>query len=603
MTDPRKRRLTSLFLLCLLATLAACSLVDPEEEASPTPSGTATETAEEPETEVGEANVDSIEILVLESFPVQVNVIASGELADGCTSLVEPTPRLEGNTFVVNLAAQRVQEEVCTQATVPFDKVISLPVEGLSAGTYTVSVNGLTDTFTLETDNVAAGEEPAEETPETTPEETPETTPEETPASAADTGSISGQVWHDLCAVSGGEGGEPAVPSDGCVSVDGEGFEANGIREAEEPGIEGVTVMLGEGACPADGFAEATTDGDGNFSFDDLEPGTYCVTVDALLNGNESILIPGGWTAPESGDESGFATATVDVSAGSLSDDVDFGWDYQFLPEPDGQAAGQKDCTDEAEFVADVTVLDDEIMPPTLGFTKTWRLENIGTCTWNSDYAIVFVSGDQLDAPDRVPLPQEVAPEGVVDISVEMTAPNLDGTYRSEWLLENELGDQFGIPGVFWTQIQVTAAIPENAAHITGLVWSDQCSAPAGEAEEVPEGCVELAEGGFIADGEYDVGEPRIEGVTVNLGEGACPVEEPIDTAITDSYGRFSFTGLDAGTYCVYANSQSSRNTAVLSAGVWTWPEGADDVATYTIELGELAGATNPYFGWDFEVE
>lgn len=600
MTDPRKRRLTTLLLLCLVAVLAACSLVNPEEQESPTPPVTETETAEEPETVTGEANVESIEVLVLESFPVQVNVIASGALADGCTSLLDPTPRLEGNTFVVNLAARRVEDEVCAEATVPFDKVISLPVEGLSAGTYTVSVNGLTDTFTLETDNVPVAEEEPEETP---PEETPEETAEETPTGAADTGSISGRVWHDLCAISGGEGGEQAVPSDGCVATDDDSFEANGVLEADEPGIEGVTVMLGEGACPTDGLAEATTDANGNFTFDDLDPGTYCVTVDALLDGNESILIPGGWTAPEGGDESGFATATVEVSADSPSDDVDFGWDYQFLPEPDGQAAGEKDCTDEAEFVADVTVLDDEIMPPTLGFTKTWRLENAGTCTWTTDYSIVFVSGDQLDAPDRVPLTQDVAPEDTIDISVQMTAPNLDGTYRSEWLLENELGMQFGIPEEFWTQIQVTAAIPENAAHITGLIWSDQCTPAAGEAEEAPEGCVALAEDGFIADGVYDVGEPRIEGVTVNLGEGACPVEEPIDSAITDQYGRFSFTGLEAGTYCVYVNSTSARNSSVLRAGVWTWPEGADEVATYTIELGELAGATDPYFGWDFEVE
>lgn len=600
MTDPRKRRLTSLLLLCLFATLAACSLVNPEEEESPTPPATETETAEEPETVTGEADVESIEILVLESFPVQVNVIASGALADGCTSLVEPTPRLEANTFVVNLATRRVEDDVCTQATVPFDKVISLPVEGLSAGTYTVSVNGLTDTFTLEADNVPVAEEEPEPTPE---EETPEATPEETPASAADTGSISGRVWHDLCAIAGGEGGEPAVPSDGCVTTEGGVIEADGVRDADEPGIEGITVMLGEGACPAEGFAEATTDGNGNYSFDDLDPGTYCVTVDALAEGNESVLIPGGWTAPESADESGFATAVVDVSAGSLSGDVDFGWDYQFLPEPDGQTVGQKDCTDEAEFIADVTVLDDEIMPPTLGFTKTWRLENAGTCTWDTNYAVVFVSGDQLDAPDRVPLTQEVPPEEVIDISVQMTAPNLDGTYRSEWLLENELGTQFGIPGEFWTQIQVTAAIPENAAHITGLVWSDLCTPSTGDAEEAPEGCVALAEEGFIADGVYEIGEPRIEGVTVNLGEGACPVEEPVDTAVTDQYGRFAFTGLDAGTYCVYVNSTSARNAAVLRAGAWSWPEGADELATYTIELGELAGATNPYFGWDFEVE
>lgn len=197
-------------------------------------------------------------------------------------------------------------------------------------------------------------------------------------------------------------------------------------------------------------------------------------------------------------------------------------------------------------------------------------------------------------------MPQEVAPESVVDISLQMTAPDLDGTYRSEWLVQNELGTQFGIPGPFWTQIQVTAAIPENAAHITGLVWSDQCSAPAGEVEEVPEGCVALADEGYLADGVYDVGEPRIAGIGVNLGEGACPATEAIDATITDDYGRFSFTGLDAGTYCVYVDAESSRNASVLGSGAWSWPEGADVIASYTIELGELAGSTDSYFGWDY---
>jgi hypothetical protein len=592
MTDTKKRRFSFFLVLAMVAVLAACSIINPEEEPAETPAPT--ETADEPGTTTGEANVESIEVLVLESFPVQVNVIASGILPDGCTSLIDPTPRREGNTFVVNLATSRVDDEVCTQATVPFDKVIPLDVDGLAAGDYTVSVNGITDSFTLEMDNVPA----EEETPEATETSEAVETPEETPAAAAETG-ISGRVWHDLCAVSGGEGGEPAVPSDGCVALDAGGFQANGVRETDEPGIEGIVLSLGEGACPADGLDEATTGASGNYAFDDLDPGTYCVTVDALTGGNESILIPGDWTEPP-GDGSGIATATVDVSAGTLSEDIDFGWDYQFLPAADGEATEAKDCTDEAEFVADVTVLDNEVLPPTLVFTKTWRLENIGTCTWTTDYSIVFVSGDQLEAPDQVPMPQEVPPESVVDISLLMTAPDLDGTYRSEWLVQNELGTQFGIPGPFWTQIQVTAAIPENAAHITGLVWSDLCSSPAGEVEEVPEGCVALPDEGYLADGIYDVGEPRITGIGVNLGEGACPATEAVDATITDEYGRFSFTGLDAGTYCVYVDSESSRNASALGSGAWSWPEGADVIASYTIELGELAGSTDSYFGWDY---
>ena len=67
-----------------------------------------------------------------------------------------------------------------------------------------------------------------------------------TPASAG-AASIQGLVWHDVCAVAGGEGGSPAVPSAGCVPAAGGGYRANGLLEPGEPGIAGVEVALGRG--------------------------------------------------------------------------------------------------------------------------------------------------------------------------------------------------------------------------------------------------------------------------------------------------------------------------------------------------------------------
>ena len=68
---------------------------------------------------------------------------------------------------------------------------------------------------------------------------------------ANSTGSISGLVWHDLCA--SGAPGNPA-PSEtpaGCVSTPDGSYAANGLLEAGESGISGVFVRLGSGACPA----------------------------------------------------------------------------------------------------------------------------------------------------------------------------------------------------------------------------------------------------------------------------------------------------------------------------------------------------------------
>ena len=45
---------------------------------------------------------------------------------------------------------------------------------------------------------------------------------------------------------------------------------------------------------------------------------------------------------------------------------------------------------DWAAFITDVTVPDGTQFAPGEVFTKTWRLKNIGTCTWTPDYDIAF---------------------------------------------------------------------------------------------------------------------------------------------------------------------------------------------------------------------
>lgn len=45
-------------------------------------------------------------------------------------------------------------------------------------------------------------------------------------------------------------------------------------------------------------------------------------------------------------------------------------------------------CSNQVEFVSDVTIPDDTEMLVGEEFIKTWRLKNIGTCTWTSQYAV-----------------------------------------------------------------------------------------------------------------------------------------------------------------------------------------------------------------------
>lgn len=93
---------------------------------------------------------------------------------------------------------------------------------------------------------------------------------------------------------------------------------------------------------------------------------------------------------------------------------------------------------DLGEFIRDVSIPDGSIIAPGASFTKTWRIRNAGTCTW-SGYSLVFDSGDAMNATSPIPIPS-VAPGQEVDLSVNLTAPSSNGSYRGYWRIRNASG-------------------------------------------------------------------------------------------------------------------------------------------------------------------
>jgi hypothetical protein len=112
-----------------------------------------------------------------------------------------------------------------------------------------------------------------------------------------------------------------------------------------------------------------------------------------------------------------------------------------------------------ASFVSDVTIPDNASVTVNTAFTKTWRLRNVGSCTWTSGYQLVFDSGDQMGGPASQQLTAgTVAPGQTVDVSVNLTAPGSAGTYKGNWRLREPGGAVFGLStGAFWVQIKATA--------------------------------------------------------------------------------------------------------------------------------------------------
>jgi len=97
--------------------------------------------------------VTSIDLRILESFPVQVHAAVKGDYPDACTSMGTVKQRREGNTFYVEVFTYRPADLACAQVITPFEHTVPLDVVRLPAGTYTVDVNGVIGTFKLDVDN------------------------------------------------------------------------------------------------------------------------------------------------------------------------------------------------------------------------------------------------------------------------------------------------------------------------------------------------------------------------------------------------------------------------------------------------------------------
>jgi hypothetical protein len=132
-------------------------------------------------------------------------------------------------------------------------------------------------------------------------------------------------------------------------------------------------------------------------------------------------------------------------------------------------------CTDKATFKEDVTVPDGTIFSPGDKFTKTWRLQNVGTCTWTPQYKLAFSGGDQMDGQNEVALTDYVKPNNTVDLTVQLTAPSQNGEYEGSWMIRSADGKLFGIgknaDQPFWVKIMVVESASDQ--NLGSPTWSD----------------------------------------------------------------------------------------------------------------------------------
>jgi hypothetical protein len=111
-----------------------------------------------------------------------------------------------------------------------------------------------------------------------------------------------------------------------------------------------------------------------------------------------------------------------------------------------------------AEFVRDVNYPDGSYIYFGTGFDKTWRIRNVGTCTWTPAYSVVFTSGYRMGAPYSSSIANiNVKPGQTVDITLSFEAPETLGSYSGSFYLRSKSGEVFGVGAdgttPFWIKI------------------------------------------------------------------------------------------------------------------------------------------------------
>ena len=184
-------------------------------------------------------------------------------------------------------------------------------------------------------------------------------------------------------------------------------------------------------------------------------------TAIALTAGTKSQQIAGTPPAGEGTPVSGTPVSDVMATATPISTEMS-------SPAPTATISeSPSPVGDLAEFVEDITIPDETELPPNAVFVKTWRLKNVGSTTWTTDYKLVFVGGDKMEAPISLPLLKNVLPNESVEITVPLVAPANPAHYTGYFNLKNPNGDTFGV-GVgaieaFWVDIIVSEDAPPFA--------------------------------------------------------------------------------------------------------------------------------------------
>lgn len=91
----------------------------------------------------GAVYVDSADLLIMESYPVQVRLWVTGNLPTPCHSFEAQVAAADAqNRIYVTAYSAADPAAMCAQVLQPFEEGIAIPMESAADGTYSVWLNG-----------------------------------------------------------------------------------------------------------------------------------------------------------------------------------------------------------------------------------------------------------------------------------------------------------------------------------------------------------------------------------------------------------------------------------------------------------------------------
>jgi hypothetical protein len=96
-----------------------------------------------------------------------------------------------------------------------------------------------------------------------------------------------------------------------------------------------------------------------------------------------------------------------------------------------------------SQYLKDITIKDGTPIDPGTTFVKKWIIKNTGSCGWTRRYSLQFASGERMSG-ETTYLEKWVPPGQVIVISLELSAPQTEGTHTGYWILTDGYGEPFG---------------------------------------------------------------------------------------------------------------------------------------------------------------